>query len=124
MTLLGCGGGTTSTEGGNPTPQGKLVDPSGNWKQSFTDSNGNTFILSALYNQVGSVVTGINFSEVGNVAPGFQCVAQRDISISNGQVALLAWARQGRVKGHVLSGIERQTWRFRQSDLDACLKEF
>jgi len=37
---------------------------------------------------------------------------------------LLAWARQGRVKGHVLSGIERQTWRFRQADLDACLKEF
>ncbi len=34
---------------------------------------------------------------------------------------LLAWARQGKVKGHVLSGIQRQTWRFRQSDLDACL---
>jgi excisionase family DNA binding protein len=36
---------------------------------------------------------------------------------------LLAWARQGRIKGHVLSGIQRQTWRFRQADLDACFKE-
>jgi hypothetical protein len=27
------------------------------------------------------------------------------------------------VKGHTLSGIQRQTWRFRQSDLDACFKE-
>jgi excisionase family DNA binding protein len=36
---------------------------------------------------------------------------------------LLAWARQGKVKGHVLSGIQRQTWRFRQADLDACFKE-
>jgi hypothetical protein len=84
--LVGCGGGGTGTTGGNPTPQGKLVDPSGNWKQSFVDASGNTFILSALYNQVGSVVTGINLSELGNVAPGFQCAAQRDITISNGLV--------------------------------------
>jgi hypothetical protein len=85
--LVGCGGGGTGTTGGNPTPQGKLVDPSGNWKQSFTDASGNTFILSALYNQVGSVVSGINFSEVGNQAPGFQCAAQRDINLSNGLVS-------------------------------------
>jgi excisionase family DNA binding protein len=36
---------------------------------------------------------------------------------------LLEWARQGKVKGHVLSGIQRQTWRFRQADLDACFKD-
>jgi excisionase family DNA binding protein len=36
---------------------------------------------------------------------------------------LLSWARQGKVKGHILSGIQRQTWRFRQADLDACFKE-
>jgi len=36
---------------------------------------------------------------------------------------LLSWARQGKVKGHVLSGLQRQTWRFRQSELDACFKE-
>jgi hypothetical protein len=83
LLAVGCGG----TKASNPTTQGKLVDPSGNWKQSFTDSNGNTFILSALYNQVGPVVSGVNFSEVGNQAPGFQCVVQRDISISNGLVA-------------------------------------
>jgi hypothetical protein len=85
--LMGCGGGGTGTTGGNPTPQGKLVDPSGNWKQSFVDASGNTFILSALYNQVGAVVSGVNFSEVGNQAPGFQCAAQRDISLSNGLVS-------------------------------------
>lgn len=87
LCAVGCGG----TKASNPTTQGKLVDPSGNWKQSFTDSNGNTFILSALYNQVGSVVTGVNFSEVGN-GPGatpptpFQCAAQRDIAMANGTV--------------------------------------
>ena len=90
--LVGCGGGGTGTTGGNPTPQGKLVDPSGNWKQSFVDASGNTFILSALYNQVGAVVSGVNFSEVGN-GPGatpptpFQCAAQRDIALANGLVA-------------------------------------
>jgi excisionase family DNA binding protein len=34
---------------------------------------------------------------------------------------LLQWARQGSVKGYVLSGIRRQTWRFLPSDLDATL---
>ena len=34
---------------------------------------------------------------------------------------LLKWARQGRVKGHVLSGTERITWRFRTEDLDATM---
>jgi excisionase family DNA binding protein len=36
---------------------------------------------------------------------------------------LLSWARQGKVKGYVLSGVQRQTWRFRQSELDDCFKE-
>jgi hypothetical protein len=89
LLAVGCGGGTKAS---NPTtPQGKLVDPSGNWRMTFTDTNNNTFLLSALYNQVGSVVTGINFSEVGN-GPGaipptpFQCAAQRDIALANGTV--------------------------------------
>jgi predicted site-specific integrase-resolvase len=34
---------------------------------------------------------------------------------------LLLWARQGKVKGYALSGTERVTWRFLQSDLDAKL---
>jgi hypothetical protein len=88
--MVGCGGGTKAS---NPTtPQGKLVDPSGNWRMTFTDTNNNTFLLSALYNQVGAVVTGINFSEVGNgplaIPPtAFQCAAQRDIAMANGLVA-------------------------------------
>lgn len=34
---------------------------------------------------------------------------------------LLMWARQGKVRGHVLSGTRRVTWRFRAEDLDAML---
>jgi len=32
---------------------------------------------------------------------------------------LLAWARQGKVKGYALSGVRRHVWRFRTVDLDA-----
>src|SRR5271169_4349394 len=34
---------------------------------------------------------------------------------------LLLWARQGKVKGYILSGTDRVTWRFLRSDLDAKL---
>jgi excisionase family DNA binding protein len=34
---------------------------------------------------------------------------------------LLLWARQGKVKGHILSGTRRHVWRFRRVDLDAML---
>jgi excisionase family DNA binding protein len=34
---------------------------------------------------------------------------------------LLMWARQGRIKGYVLSGTQRITWRFRTEDLDGTL---
>jgi excisionase family DNA binding protein len=34
---------------------------------------------------------------------------------------LLTWARQKQVKGYVLSGTRRITWRFLRSDLDATL---
>lgn len=34
---------------------------------------------------------------------------------------LLMWARAGKVKGYVLSGTDRITWRFRICDLDAML---
>ena len=34
---------------------------------------------------------------------------------------LLAWARAGKVKGHILSGTQRITWRFRAIELDAML---
>ena len=86
--FVGCGGGTKAS---NPTTQGKLIDPSGNWRMTFTDTNNNTFLLSGLFSQTGPVVTGINFSEVGN-GPGatpptpFNCAAQRDIAMANGTV--------------------------------------
>lgn len=34
---------------------------------------------------------------------------------------LLMWARQGKVKGYILSGTKRVTWRFRTEDLDATM---
>jgi hypothetical protein len=34
---------------------------------------------------------------------------------------LALWARQGKVKGHILSGTLRNTWRFLRSDLDATM---
>jgi hypothetical protein len=34
---------------------------------------------------------------------------------------LLMWARQGKVRGYILSGTRRQTWRFLSADLDAML---
>ena len=34
---------------------------------------------------------------------------------------LLMWARQGKIKGYVLSGTRRQTWRFLHTDLNAML---
>jgi hypothetical protein len=34
---------------------------------------------------------------------------------------LLMWARQGKVKGRILSGTLRHVWRFQTSDLDAML---
>lgn len=86
--LEGCGGGTSAS---NPTPQGKPIDPSGNWKMSFVDSNSNTFFLSGLFSQTSADVQGLSFSEVGN-GPGsnpptpFQCAAQRDVSMANGTV--------------------------------------
>ena len=34
---------------------------------------------------------------------------------------LAAWARQGKVRGYLLSGTIRHVWRFRREDLDAML---
>ena len=86
MTLLsafGCGG-SPSTKPTNPG----LIDPSGNWKMSFTDSGGNNFILSALFSQTGAVVTGLSFNEVGNIEANFHCVADSpSITFSNGMVS-------------------------------------
>ena len=34
---------------------------------------------------------------------------------------IIQWARTGRLKGHILSGCQRLTWRFLRSDLDATM---
>lgn len=81
---IGCGG-NTSTKTNPITAQG-LIDPSGNWKMTFTDASGNFFILSALFSQTGAVVSALNISEVGNASPAFTCITQRDASMANGIV--------------------------------------
>jgi excisionase family DNA binding protein len=35
---------------------------------------------------------------------------------------IVEWAREGKIKGHVLSGAQRHTWRFRTTELDAMLE--
>lgn len=35
---------------------------------------------------------------------------------------LLGWARAGKVRGHILSGTQRVTWRFLTADLDDMLR--
>lgn len=82
--LTGCGS-KTNTPHPKPVLAGVPIDPSGNWKLAFTDANSNTFILSALFSQVGADVTGISFSEVGNTAT-FQCSAQTNVTMANGTV--------------------------------------
>ena len=37
---------------------------------------------------------------------------------------LLAWVRNGKVKGYALSGIRRRIWRFRREDLDRAPTEY
>jgi hypothetical protein len=76
----GCGGGSSTTPGGGKPP----IDPSGNWAMKFSDSSNNSFILSALFSQTGSVVTALNVLAAGNPAP-FSCVPF-SASLSNGQV--------------------------------------
>lgn len=34
---------------------------------------------------------------------------------------ILQWAKDGKIRGHVLSGTKRCTWRFLRSELDAIL---
>src|SRR5690242_17673131 len=67
LLLAGCGGGTSTPPGKPP------IDPSGNWVMKFSDAGGNSFLLSALFSQTGSVVTALNVLAAGNPAP-FSCV--------------------------------------------------
>jgi hypothetical protein len=79
LTITACGGSTTKTPGGKPP-----IDPSGNWTMKFSDAGGNSFILSALFSQTGSVVTALNTSAAGNTSP-FACVPF-SATFANGQV--------------------------------------
>lgn len=85
IVAVGCGSGGTGSQK-PPTVGQSLIDPTGNWKMSFTDASNNTFILSALFDQVGAVVTALNTSEVGN-GVNFGCIAQPNVSFANGLVA-------------------------------------
>jgi hypothetical protein len=77
--LASCGGGNNTTSGGKPP-----IDPSGNWSMKFSDTSGNSFLLSALFSQTGSVVTALDLLAAGNPAP-FSCVPFI-AKFANGQV--------------------------------------
>jgi hypothetical protein len=78
LLLAGCGGSTSMPPGKPP------IDPSGNWVMKFSDTNNNSFLLSALFSQTGSVVTALNTLAAGNPAP-FSCVPF-SASFANGSV--------------------------------------
>jgi hypothetical protein len=80
LVLVGCGGSSTTNPSGGKPP----IDPSGNWAMKFSDTSGNSFILSALFSQTGSVVTALNLLPAGNPAP-FSCVPFSSTFV-NGQV--------------------------------------
>jgi hypothetical protein len=80
LVIAGCGGGSSTTTAGGKTP----IDPSGNWAMKFSDTSGNSFLLSALFSQTGSIVSGINISPAGNPAP-FSCVPF-SATFANGEV--------------------------------------
>lgn len=79
--LMGCGSKNNNTV---VTPGAKPIDPSGNWAMSFTDASNNKLLMSELFSQTGSVVTGLNLSAFGNPAP-FSCVPFSG-AFANGQV--------------------------------------
>lgn len=79
LILAGCGGSTSTPAPGKPP-----IDPSGNWAMKFSDTSGNSFILSALFSQTGSVVTALNVLAAGNPAP-FSCVPF-SATLANGSV--------------------------------------
>src|SRR5882672_9061783 len=79
LLLTGCGGNTTTTPGNKPP-----IDPSGNWAMKFSDTSNNSFVLSSLFSQTGSVVTALNVLAAGNPAP-FACVPF-SATFTNGQV--------------------------------------
>ncbi|HEU0369082.1 MAG TPA: hypothetical protein VFR42_07730, partial [Candidatus Acidoferrum sp.] len=75
LTITACGGSSASKP---------PIDPSGNWAMKFSDASGNSFIMSSLFSQSGSVVTALNTLAAGNPAP-FSCVPFT-ASFANGQV--------------------------------------
>lgn len=72
-------------------------------------------MTSILANKVPAFAAG-----AGN-ASGWMTPERAAKYLSVERRTILLWARQGMVKGHVLSGTRRITWRFLRSDLDAKL---
>ena len=74
-------------------------------------------------------MNSVSHSEMHDAAP-FQASSRKWLTAAEAAAylsveprTLLQWARQGKAKGYVLSGSQRVTWRFLQSDLDAMLFE-
>lgn len=68
--LTGCG--ASSKNGNNPQSPGAPIDPSGNWNLTYTDASNNKLSMSALFSQVGSVVSAAQVFAIN--PPPFNCV--------------------------------------------------
>lgn len=62
LLLVSCGNGGSPNP--NPGPGPKLIDPSGNWTMTATDSGARSVKFAALYAQVGADVTANSFTSL------------------------------------------------------------
>lgn len=62
LLLVSCGNGGSPSP--NPGPGPKLIDPSGNWTMTATDSGGRSVKFAALYAQVGANVSANSFTSL------------------------------------------------------------
>jgi excisionase family DNA binding protein len=77
--------------------------------------DGMDMMTATLADRVSPIVPGANFMSewiTATEAAPYLRVDERTI---------LLWARQGKVIGHILSGTQRITWRFRRYELDATM---
>ena len=96
LLLAGCGGQSGVPIGPSPAPVQKVIDPSGNWMMTATDSNGNKANFAMIFSQSGSVVSNPSALPIQGTSPSepdntssFDCVSAPDIlslALSNATV--------------------------------------
>jgi hypothetical protein len=62
-----------------------------------------------------------NIASSSSLTPQWMTAAEAAQHLRVEPRTILLWARQGHVKGHILSGTRRVTWRFLRPELDATM---